>query len=431
MKQCLEWLLPAYLFLIPWQARYIIAPFSAEIPRYGDWSLYVTDALFLALVVLWFFYLRAERNKPHGDWHSLRLPLAAALVFFVYAFVSLCWTPHVLVGREQLFRLAQAMLTAMMVASGAVSQTRLLIALMVSGAAQGVLAIAQFFSQSIPASTLLGIAGQDPRDLGVSVVEYGDQRWLRAHGSFPHPNILGAFSGLAMLVAAKAYWNIRPKFDHLDIVAWISFILSFCALLFSFSRSAWLATALSLAVLAIGCVMTISRAERKALIVAIVKLGSVAAMLFVFFSALFGPLWINRGHDQSVLGKQSMTDRARLVEQANIISDGYRFKGSGLGSYMPLLTQTYLAQPTYAYQPVHNLWRLLVVEVGYKGVFFALLALLFLAVTIWQQRNLFAASAFVFMLFATWFEHFWYSLPVGLLMLAVVLALPFAKENKT
>ncbi len=281
----LEWLVPLYIFLLPWQARFIIAPFSVDLPRYGDLSVYVTDWMFFALVLLWFFYLRTERNKPHPEWRRLRPVILSVLAVFAFATISLLWAPHALVGREFLFRLAQAVLLAMMVAGGAVKTKHVLVAVSLSGALQGVFAVIQFFSQSVFASTILGVSAQASQDLGVSVIEYADERWLRAYGTLPHPNMLGAFCGAAMLCAAFVFWRgYRQEQARLVIYGWVTFLLSYFGFLFAFSRSAWLATAVAAIGFAIAELMVLDKASRRVFLIVFAKLVGVAVVL-LFVSA--------------------------------------------------------------------------------------------------------------------------------------------------
>ena len=331
-QRWLEWLLPLYVFMLPWQARFIIVLFGYDVPRYGDLSVYATDVLFFALIVIWFLYLRAERRKPHGDWRRLRLPLLGVLAIFLYATASLIWTPDQIVGREQLFRLGQAVILGMMLASGAVSRQRLLIALACSGALQGLFAIIQFFLQWIPASTILGMSAQDSHNAGVSVIEYLDQRWLRAYGTLPHPNMLGAFCGLAMLASARLFWQgYRSLSRNYVLFGWTTFLLSLFGLLFSFSRSAWLAKAIAAAVF-VAAKWLMHEEHRRNLLVMAGKLAAASAIIVLFLSAVFGPLWWQRSLGSGRLAQQSASSRAQLKAQAAIIAEGYELSGSGVGS---------------------------------------------------------------------------------------------------
>ena len=71
------------------------------------------------------------------------------------------------------------------------------------------LGIWQYASQEIVAMTWFGIAAQDPSVAGVSVVEAGPMRVLRAYGGFPHPNIFGGW-------LAMGYWRLSSRVRHVQ-----------------------------------------------------------------------------------------------------------------------------------------------------------------------------------------------------------------------
>jgi hypothetical protein len=64
----------------------------------------------------------------------------------------------------------------------------------------------------------------------------GVDRWLRAYGSFPHPNILGVFIAISLLLI-----SLRAEQSRIIRVAQIAGVVG---LSLTFSRSAWLALAL-------------------------------------------------------------------------------------------------------------------------------------------------------------------------------------------
>ncbi len=432
VRELLNWLLPGYVFLLPYQARLILTTFDAATPRYGDLSVYVTDGIFWVLAITWFVYLIKEHGKAHPEWRRLRLPIAVVLVFFAYAALSLLWTPNQIVGREFLYRLAQAGVLGMIIVSGVVEQKRILIALAASGALQGLIAVQQFFTQTISASTWLGMSSQAPQDLGVSVIEYADQRWLRAYGTLPHPNMLGAFCAAGMLAASTIFWRGYRSLQRREVMlGWLTFICSYFGLLFSFSRSAWLAIALAGVVYIIVELMACDAASKKAFTFAFSKLILVCLLFLIFLTALFGPLWWSRSKGEGRLAQQSVSDRAALAEQSNILASNHPFIGSGLGSYLPSLVIKYPNQPTYYYQPVHVVWRFLRVEFGYVGLVLLVGILTALAITIYRFKLWAWLPSLTLLAASSFFDHFWYSLPFGVLFATILLTWPLAKTPET
>ncbi len=143
------------------------------------------------------------------------------------------------------------------------------------------LAVWQYATQFVIGSKWLGIATQNPADLGVSVIEVAGRRMLRAYGGFPHPNILGGWLafGLAAVVLLGSYDESRRRRIGLAITG----ILFSLALVFSFSRAAWIAAAIGvIAVLAFAWQKTWSRKEiRRALLIPLVIIVTTVGSVFV------------------------------------------------------------------------------------------------------------------------------------------------------
>ena len=104
----------------------------------------------------------------------------------------------------------------------------------------------------------------------------GIDRWLRAYGTFPHPNILGFFLAIALLTLA-----VRGRSTALGTAALTA---GTAALALTFSRSAWLALALGVAawLLTTGAWRELPAAflryvRARPVIVAIVAIGLVLA----------------------------------------------------------------------------------------------------------------------------------------------------------
>lgn len=455
INKLLSWLLPLYVFLLPWQARYIIAEYSQGTPFYGDRSLYVTDVLFLAMLIVWILWLRKNRDTVRQQFKRpwMRRLALCLLGLLAFAAISLLWSPVGDVGYEKVYRVMQAYLLAAMIAFGPVSAARLIVAFLASACVQAVWALVQFFQQSIPASTWLGMSQQHPQDLGVSVIEYGDQRWLRAYGTLPHPNMLGGMLTLAAILAAAVYaqtsasmvawtgkWEMlkKPKLDlfrKIDLGSFVAFILCFIGLLLTFSRSAWLGFAVGMAAIVLLGIVFLRDMRRRAVLFAMIKLGMVSTVLFVFLNAAFGSLWIARTNDQSRLAGVSVSERAQLFEDAKTIIQQHPLRGTGIGGYLPTLMQNEGNRlsddrPISRYQPVHNTWMLLWAELGVMGLLVFVGWVTALVVNIASLRR--EPSLILILLTIPsglaagamhYYDHFWFSLPFGLFLAATSIGL--------
>lgn len=437
MNKILRWGLPLFFFVLPWQVRYIFAEYGSAFPYYSDASLYAYDLLFLALFGVWVAWMIKGRRWEQYKHHS-RLVTGVFEILLGYGLLSLLWSPVPLVSFLVWLRLLQATVLVLILVTGPASRRELMIAMAASGAAQGIIAVAQFFTQSIGAHTWLGMAAQTGARLGASVVEQGDLRWLRAYGSLPHPNILGGWLVLSMLAAVWLYLEQYRQFAH-DFRsnqvwsvagAWAAFLLSLVGLLLSFSRASWMGAVTAIGLLCVATFVGAPDAERKYVALSSGKLVVAAACVIFSLNALMGGIWQDRARGEGRLAEQSASDRAQLEAQANEIITANGWKGVGIGAYEAEIMRQNPGQPAYAYQPVHNVWLLIYAELGFAGF-----GLLLLWMSCWYS---FVKSVFTWKIqvvralpyagilsvgLMAYFDHFWWTLPTGLLVLSLPVAL--------
>ena len=254
------------ILVLPWQTRWIfvegkIGGFSWE---QGTVSFYVSwvPMIFSIAVAAWMSVgsrasgvenressvgNRQEEDdqtgpRPHDARRTTHLFLKIALALILIASVfttslqaTLVWWMYALIIGGFVWALV-----AMRVPRRAISAW-----LVIAMLPHAVLGIRQFFAQMIPASSILGIALHDPTKSGTSVVEHGLYRVLRAYGGLPHPNIFGGWIALSLAALPELMRSARTKFATYGWLA-AGFLLV-AALVYTFSRGAWIAAVLAFA----------------------------------------------------------------------------------------------------------------------------------------------------------------------------------------
>src|SRR3989338_4915956 len=200
MNKTLALLFPLFGFLLPLQTRWIVrdAPVDDSVWEYGRVSIYSFDLVLLLIAVIVLFLLSGSRIKSRMTMGRLAWTMGAA-VFVVYElFVSL---EPVLTGAALVRVLLIAVAGAYLLKQDSIVLRRTLSAFVVSMALSAGFGAAQFFTQSSLVSTKwLGLSWQEASVAGASVVGAQGGRWLRAHGTMPHPNALGGFSSVALVI---------------------------------------------------------------------------------------------------------------------------------------------------------------------------------------------------------------------------------------
>lgn len=278
---------------------------------------------------------------------------------------------------------------------------------------QALLAYWQYAVQRVDAVKWLGIAFQSPKQLGVSVVEFADLRYLRAYGGMPHPNILGGWLVLGCLTAWQAAWQAAKKSTAL---AWSAVSAGLAgALVLTFSRSAYLALAAGLAGLVLMFVIR-RKDERTSL-----QFGGLALLVSVAFAGVLAfaqrDVLLARADAANRLVVQA-TD-ARLQGYA----DGWRsLKAKPLFGLGPNAESAGLWQsvskedakkPRQPLESPHNVFMLLAVDFGILG---GLLAVWL----VWRFRRAFARRWWLWppLFILASFDHYLWSYWSGLALLA-------------
>jgi O-antigen ligase len=323
-------------------------------------------------------------------------------------------------------------------------------------AVQGALALLQVRAQSTLIGTVLfhwdyeATANQS----GAIVIELANgSRWLRAYGTFPHPNILGGFLCLALPVVAGAALRL-PWRSWVAWLLWGASGLGMVALVLSFSRGAWLGV-----LGALVWVWLVRWHTKKPLTAPARRLKSPPRVFghqtragrfptthltkiagLVLVAALVGGLVVVLGPmlqsrlllNGVPLEQRSVDERVILLEASAVFISKHPLLGVGAGN-MPLVELNYPPTSDIA-QPAHNVPLAIAVETGLGGLLLWLIAPLTILWAVWRRRKeelaadcghwaLIGSAALVAVLIAAQFDHYFWSQPIGRLMFWLTLGL--------
>lgn len=408
-----EGVLVLTLFALPLQTRWIWheAIIKNEVWEYGRFSLYGVDLLILLALILW---LASRPFQPTIRRVSPLLWMSLAGLLFV-SFLSIYFALDASLAINGFSRLLEGVALFFLITQLRLSWRIPVWTVVLSGLTQSVLAFFEFILQRVPESKWLGLATQDPAFSGVSVVLTTGGRFLRAYGTFPHPNILGGFLVYCIVLAIALLITTEKK----RVRTWLGALLPglSAGILFSFSRQSVLGLLVSL--MSFPSMM----AYRAKLQMRLWTWGT--GIIFVTLAALgaiFAPLVLTRLNVAGPLEEYSLDTRATGVQQAKKLLVDVWPQGVGIGNYT-LALQKKLDSNIEAkdMQPVHILAVLILAEVGIFGLAFYAL---FLILLFWEGRHhpeparrsthLAIAGALVIIpIFLGLWDHYLWSLPVG------------------
>lgn len=278
----------------------------------------------------------------------------------------------------------------------------------------------QFFTQHAFASKWLGMAEHSAAQLGAFVIETSEGRWLRAYGSLSHPNVFGLYVGIGLLacIALTAY---RGHGKHGKFYAFMPIIAA--GLLFSFSRSAILASAVGFVWMVVSAYGSPAAPHYKRVLVPSFMI--IAATVAVIGSLYLEPIRTRVVADGR-LETQSLSERGAQFDDAAKLFSRSPLTGVGKGQ-MPLVLarEEGDAREWWEYTYVHNVPVLVATETGLIGLG-AWLGFVLSMLWIVRDRLLHQtpaasgatlyAAAFIALIVAAQFDHFLWSSWFGQLL---------------
>ncbi len=261
---------------------------------------------------------------------------------------------------------------------------------------QGVIGILQFSKGASLGLTFLGESQVVSGMQGSSFIDLGGKLFLRAYGTFPHPNILGGFLILCILFGILC----SKKMPGVGVPL---IVLSLIILPFTFSRVAIVVSVLILFLLLLRSILNLKT-----------KQFSMSPLLFLErFSNLF------KGGDSGLSDRLNLLKSSwEVLKQNYILGTGIGYFVKGMEDFVPTTVGG-----ISLVQPVHNIFVLLLTELGGLGFLIYIYTLLRLVIRNIGKVTIFKIMVVIAILgFGTW-DHFLISLPQGHIMFILMFAL--------
>lgn len=287
-----------------------------------------------------------------------------------------------------------------------------------------ILGVWQYLSQVVIGSKWLGMATQLPATLGVSVVQVGSERVLRAYGGFPHPNIFGAWLVVAILgVFVQLRFALSQR---MKVLFGCSLGLFSVALILTFSRGAWLA------LIGGGSVYftILFYKERKAIFTdRTLWLGMfVIGVALGLTGLLVRDRILVRIKVQTRLEEKSIDERAVGLKNGWEVFRAHPFLGSGPGTMLLAISERSQGILTEPPVPPHFVPLILLAELGMAGVS-ALVGMIFLLRkrigSVLSKNPMLFSTGVGTVLFLGSVDHFLWTTWSGRVVMVILLILSF------
>ncbi len=403
-------LLSLFIILFPWQIRYIFFDYkiNEQIWEYGRLSIYLSMIL-LFLATIFYLFNNSHKLKRFFAIKTWSRKSKALALFLIYLFLVSLFSASSIISLYYYLLLLLATIFVWLLKD--FPRDKFFNLFLFNGLIQGLLSFYQSFSQKVIANKYLGIAEQIPERLGASVLEIDGYRLLRSYGSLSHPNILGGFLFFTIIIGIYLWLQFYRKkrndlFYFIFIIA--SIVIASLGLLLTFSRASFLALIVSLIILII-----FSLFKKDYLSLFIISKYFIILLLSFFVINLWWPqAWASRFDFNNRLEINSLEERAGGFKQVDFNNNKQLFLGQGLGM------NTYLNYSTdlevYDIQPIHNIFLLILSEIGIIGV------LLFINLIEKKKYNILSLGVLIGFIVLGSFDHYLWTSWTGLLLFSLL-----------
>jgi hypothetical protein len=426
----------ALVFLLPWQTRWIVAEgmINGNASEYLTLSLYGIDLVIISILLIKLIsYIKSSEFRIPNFESILKLKISNVrkYIFIIVLFVlwnclSIFWAADKMLAGQRAGWLFLAIGLVLLVYEYK-NKAELIFWLVVSLTLSAILGIWQFLTQFAFSNKWLGLGGHNPADGGVSVVgvysSTGEAiRWLRAYGSFDHPNIFGAFMLVGIILAS---WVIAQ--DSLKkwriIFLYVAILCMSAGLFMSLSRSAWVGFLLALMVLGIKYVN-----QKNKSVEFLFKPIIAVVIIFLMLAIIYPNQLAMRTGGNGRLEIKSVDDRrVYLIEAVEMIKENTML-GVGSGNYIVRLQNENPSQASWVYQPVHNIFLYIWAELGAIGFVLSVTFMLLLGILVWK-KDVYFAAIIAALIPSMFLDHWLWDLHSGIILLGFLIGLFISKNE--
>ncbi len=284
----------------------------------------------------------------------------------------------------------------------------LIVALTLGGICESVILLFQFLSQASLGGPFyyLGERTFSVSTPGIALFPFNETLLLRPYGTFPHPNVasfylLFGFSVILFSLDFKKHYQLYFRFCILAIL--------FLGVLITFSRVVSILLILTIFIWSNYVIKNFGLSMKRAFAWLII------IIVFIFFSLIrFGP-----GYVTDLLLRMDLIKISWEIFLINPII------GVGLNNFFYYEIEFQKNVSPTLLQPVHNIYLLVLVQLGIAGFIIALAFIKNIIVEV--RHNLLLLVFFLSVFTVGVFDHYLLTLQQGQLLLGIVLGLCYSK----
>lgn len=364
-------------------------------------TLYLTDVFVVGLTLSWL----VENGKNLKSAKIFRYNFLIA--FFLLLLVNIFFASSKEIAIFRYLRIMEAGLLALYVSNNFLFAKKIITSLLPATLVyEFILVIWQFYNQSSIGGFfyLLGERSFTSGTPGIALGDFFGRLFLRPYGTFSHPNSLAGYFLVSVIIFLGLWQKNKITKTLLILICSVVLILSF-------SESVWLASTLALVFYFVF--NTKIKPRFKYFLYTLILL---ILLVQIFFQS-----------NNNLLSQPTLQERLVLNKAAFQMSLANPIFGVGLNNFIYTLPDFLKESKIYLFQPVHNLYLLILSETGFM-IFFIFLFFLILSFKYSLERknkSLFIALAVIIL--TGLFDHYWLTLQQNLFLASIVIGLIWSK----
>ncbi len=354
-------LLFLFIIALPLDKRHIFFSFSRGstliTSDFLNISVYLSDLLLLALL------LASIPVKNYSTWwNSIKNVEKSYILLIIWSFISILYTflPREAFNWFSLLKLVELLILSMFIAK--IAQNRgfrhvAAFGLIMSGLIQALLAISQFVLQRSLNLFVIGEPTINRFLAGIAKIDLNGDKYIRAYGTFGHPNELAAF--LVVACATTIYMLLITENKKIRIFYLFTISAIILGIFVSFSRAGLAALMIFLIII----IAALAKQNKKTQNISLCPIVLILFASIIFFSAILFPYLKARvspaptGFSRTLYNKTGW----QIFKASPIM-------GVGLGNIIPAMAGSINYTETWQIQPPHIYLLIVACETGIIGL---------------------------------------------------------------
>jgi len=367
-------------------------------------TIYLTDLLFISLFVPWIIKKRIKATSDIKKYKYLLILFFGIIVFNLFFssvfYVSLIkWLKiiefvalgYYVKNREDIFSIRNVSIT-----------------LFYSLIFFSFIGVLQFF-RGITLGNILYLLGERSFTIftpGIALVNLFGDNYLRAYSTFSHPNSFAGFLGASLIFL---YFNYLK---NINIYKFFGLLVILSAFVLTFSLSAFVGLSF--------CLVLYFAFKKHLFNIKGFNLFIILFLLLSFYFSVFSGSILGSGITLS----QSFSERVELANIAGKMFSESWITGVGLNNFIiNEISYTEISSNVWLLQPVHNIYLLLVTEMGIAGILILYYFISFYFVRNTKTKNSWGILIIFFVLTTGLFDHYWFTIQQNMLLLSLFLGI--------